>query len=93
MRSDCGKHTPEHRRSEASRLRIIAATVIAIVENKPVRQFVSRAVPERVVAASGADRHEHSRVCDSTECKDDRMRWQGFDFFGKKRVAAANFRW
>ena len=82
MRSDCGKHTPEHGRSEASRLRIIAAAVIAIVEDEPARQIVSRAVPERVIAAFDAKRHEHSRMRNGTQGKNDRTRWQGIDFFG-----------
>ena len=43
---DLAHHAPEHVLSQALRLRIIAAAVVAIVEREPAGQVVARAVAE-----------------------------------------------
>ena len=71
-------------------MRIIAAAVIAIVEHELARQWVAGAVPERIITAFCAERHQYGPMRDSAQRKDYGPPRQGLDLFAEIGVAAAD---
>src|ERR1051326_645543 len=90
MASDRPEDAPEHRRSYAPRVRVVAAAVITVEQTHAPRQRVDRPMRERMIAAAQRQRAHHGIVSDPAQRENRGVIGEHRQLGGEIRIAVAN---